>query len=139
MLPNGHVLIFDNGTHRRGGPSHSRVLEVDPSTDEVVWTYQAKVVLAFTSFMVSGAERLSNGGTLITEGATGRIFEVTPEGETVWEYVSGFMPSGRFGSTPAIFRAHRYELDDPRFAGRDLDPGRWAEATRLLQEGTYPY
>jgi hypothetical protein len=89
--------------------------------------------------MVSGVERLSNGGTLITEGATGRIFEVTPAGETVWEYVSGFTPSGRFGPTPAVFRAHRYELDDPRFAGRDLDSRRWAEATAKLLIGEHPY
>lgn len=139
MLPDGHVLLFDNGTHRKGGPSHSRILEVDPATNEIAWSYQAPVVLAFSSFMVSGAERLSNGGTLITEGATGRIFEVTPEGETVWEYVSGFTPSGRFGPTPAVFRAHRYELDDPRFAGRELDPARWAEATEQLRQGVHPY
>lgn len=139
MLANGHVLIFDNGVHRRGGPSHSRIVEVDPASNEVAWTYQASVLLAFQSFMVSGAERLPNGGTLITEGATGRIFEVTSEGETVWEYVSGFTPAGRFGSTPSIFRAHRYELDDARFAGRDLDPTRWAEATATLATGQHPY
>lgn len=139
MLPDGHVLLFDNGTHRRGGPSYSRILEVDPAADEIVWNYQAPVLLSFTSFMVSGAERLPNSGTLITEGATGRIFEVTPEGETVWEYVSGFAPSGRFGPTPSIFRAHRYEPDDPRFAGRDLDPSRWADATTKLATGEHPY
>jgi len=139
MLENGHVLLFDNGPHRRGGPGYSRVLEVDPATNEIVWRYQAPVILAFMSFMVSGAERLPNGNTLITEGATGRLFEVTPEGETVWEYVSGFTFEARFGPTPAVFRAHRYALDDSRFAGRSLDPARWAEATRRLAQGERPY
>jgi hypothetical protein len=139
MLDNGHVLLFDNGPHRRGAPGFSRVLEVDPGTNEIVWRYQAPVLLSFLSFMVSGAERLPGGNTLITEGATGRIFEVTPDGETVWEYVSGFMPEGRFGVTPSVFRAHRYATDDARFRGRDLDPGRWAGATAQLARGEQPY
>ena len=139
MLPNGNVLIFDNGTHRRGAPGFSRVVEVNPETNEIVWTYQAEILLAFVSFMVSGAERLSNSGTLITEGATGRIFEVTADGETVWEYVSGFTPAGRFGPTPAVFRAHRFEADDPRFVGRVLDHRRWESATEQLARGEHPY
>jgi len=31
-------------------------------------------------------QRLPNGNTLITESTQGRIFEVTPENEIVWEY-----------------------------------------------------
>ena len=139
MLPGGRVLLFDNGPHRRGSPGHSRVVEVDPATGEIAWKYQPPVLLSFVSFMTSGAERLPNGGTLITEGATGRIFEVTAEGETVWEYVSGFTPEGRFGPTPSLFRAHRYEAGDPGLAGRDLDPARWAEATAMLAAGRHPY
>ena len=56
------------------------------ATSDVVWSYRPDVTLAFFSFMVSGAERLPGGNTLVTEGATGRLFEVTPEGETVWQY-----------------------------------------------------
>jgi hypothetical protein len=118
-LPGGNVLLFDNGCHRSRGPSYSQVVEVDPATDEIVWSYRADVALAFYSFMVSGAERLPGGNTFITEGATGRLFEVTPKRETVWEWVSPFSHiDPRFGPTPAIFRAHRYSLDDARLAGR---------------------
>jgi hypothetical protein len=35
LLPNGNVLIFDNGLSRRW----SRVVEVDPRTDRLVWEY----------------------------------------------------------------------------------------------------
>lgn len=139
MLESGNVLLFDNGSHRRGGPGHSRILEVDPATEEIVWQYQAEVLLAFISFMTSAADRQPNGNTLITEGATGRIFEVTPEGETVWEYVTGFMPAGRFGKTPSMFRAHRYAADGPELAGLDLDPSRWAAETAKLDGGEDPY
>lgn len=30
-LDNGRVMLFDNGCHRRGAPSHSRIIEVDPA------------------------------------------------------------------------------------------------------------
>jgi hypothetical protein len=139
-LPNGHILLFNNGCHRSRGPSYSEVVEVDPASDEVVWTYRAKVALAFYSFMVSGAERLASGNTFITEGATGRLFEVTPEGETVWEWVSPFsLIDLRFGPTPAIFRAHRYCLDDPRLASHDLDPRPYRELqARIERDGELP-
>ena len=47
-------------------------------------------------------QRLPNGNTQIAEATSGRIFEVTPEGEIVWEYVD---PAG------FVFRAHRYPYD----------------------------
>ncbi len=134
-LDSGRILIFDNGCHRRRGPNFSRVLEIDPDTNEIVWTYQAETIVGFYSFMVSGAERLENGNTLITEGATGRLFEVTPEGETVWEFVSPFIMKSVFGATPAIFRAHRYALSDPRFDDKVLEPERYAELNRLIVAG----
>jgi hypothetical protein len=140
QLPNGRVLLFDNGCHRSRLPAFSQVLEVDPASNEVAWSYRPDITLAFFSFMVSGAHRLPGGNTFITEGATGRIFEVTPEGETVWEWVSPFLLlDPRFGPTPAIFRAWRIPPDDPRLAGRDLDAARLAELNdRIASEGTLP-
>lgn len=133
-LDDGRILIFDNGCHRRGMPSFSRVVEVDLESKEIVWSYHAEVVLAFYSFMVSGADRLENGNTLITEGASGRMFEVTPDHQLVWEYVSPFtMIDPRFGPTPAIFRAHRYPAE--RFAGRDLTQGRFQELEDRIEPG----
>jgi hypothetical protein len=121
-LDNGHILLFDNGCHRLDGPTFSQVLEVDPTTKQVAWSYKAESIMAFYSFMVSGCQRLPNGNTFITEGATGRLFEVTPEGETVWEYVSPWMMPSRFGATAAVFRAYRVAEDDPRLAGLALSP-----------------
>jgi hypothetical protein len=140
MLPSGRILLFDNGCHRVRLPSFSQVLEVDPATNDVVWSYRPPVTLAFFSFMVSGAQRLAGGNTLITEGATGRIFEVTPEGETVWEWVSPFLlVDPRFGPTPAIFRAWRIPPDAPALADLELDPQRFAELDeRVARDGTLP-
>lgn len=121
-LDNGHILVFDNGCHRRDRPSFSQIVELDPQTREVVWSYLGEPILAFYSFMISGCDRLPNGNTFITEGATGRLFEITPERETVWEYVSPWVLPSRFGPTPAVFRAYRVAEDDPRLGGLALDP-----------------
>jgi len=132
-LESGRVLVFDNGCHRRGLPSFSQLLEIDPETNEIAWTYRPAVVLSFFSFMAGGADRLAGGNTLVTEAASGRIFEVTPAGDTVWEYVSPFtLIDPRFGPTPAVFRAHRYAADHPSLAGRDLTPGRHEALERKI-------
>jgi hypothetical protein len=95
----------------------SPVLEVDPSTREIVWKYVGEPILGFYSFMISGCERLANGNTFIAEGATGRLFEVTPEGETVWEFVSPWVLPSPYGPTSAVFRAYRIAENDPRLKG----------------------
>jgi Arylsulfotransferase (ASST) len=136
QLPNGRILLFDNGCHRRGMPSFSRVVEVDPAANEIVWAHQDPTVLAFYSFMVSGCERLANGNTLITEGASGRLFEIAPDHETVWEYVSPWTLPSNFGPTPAVFRSFRIAPDDPRLAGKRLDAGDYAELNAAIAAGT---
>lgn len=100
----GNVLIFDN----QGGAGYppaplgiyagSRVLEVNPVTRDIVWQYTAEdsgqPTWTFFSSFVSNAQRLPNGNTLITEGMQGRLFQVTPDGQIVWEY---FTPSTGLG------------------------------------------
>jgi len=83
----GHFLIFDNGRYRR---DFSRVLEVDPKTNKIVWSYTAPNPTDFYSWHLGGAERLPNGNTLICDSHWGRLFEVTPDGEIVWEYLNPF-------------------------------------------------
>jgi hypothetical protein len=125
-LDNGHILVFDNGCHRREAPSFSQIIEIDPSSREVAWKYYGEPILGFYSFMVSGCERLPNGNTFITEGATGRLFEITPERETVWEYVSPWVLPSNFGPTSAVFRAYRIAEDDPRIQAMAHSPARHA-------------
>lgn len=120
-LPNGNILLFDNGWHsRRGAPSPgSRVIEVDPRTETIGWTYETRPSWAFYSSFISGAQRLDNGNTLICEGMQGRLFEVTPEGEVVWEFVSPFFGyEARWGNVNLVFRAYRYAPDFPGFQGK---------------------
>lgn len=114
MLANGNILIFDNGAHRANHPvPFSRVIEVDPATSEIVWQYMDLPPWNFFSPFISGAQRLPNGNTLITEGDFGRLFEVTALGEVVWEYISPFfVEAGFLGLANRIFRAFRYAPDE---------------------------
>jgi hypothetical protein len=81
-LDNGHILLFDNGPHRQG-MSHSRIIEIDPSDNQIAWEYRGDPPISFFSYHISGSERLPNGNTLICEGAPGRIFEAAPAQEIV--------------------------------------------------------
>jgi hypothetical protein len=84
MLPNGHILVFDNGVHRK----YSRVLELDPQQEAIVWEYRAPVPEDFFSARRGSAQRLPNGNTLVTESDRGRVFEVTADGQPVWIWLN---------------------------------------------------
>lgn len=131
-LQNGNILIFDNGRYYVADPNgqtsyfppdFSRVIEVNPNTNEIEWEYRAENPVDFYSTYISSNQRLPNGNTLICEGAMGRIFEVTKSGEIVWEYVSPiYTDTGiRFGKTNAVFRSIRYGADYPGLQGKNFD------------------
>jgi hypothetical protein len=90
----GNLLVFDN----QGGAGYppaplgiyagSRVLEIDPVTMHIVWQYTAEDSGRPPWTFVSNAQRLPNGNTLSADGMRGRIFQVTPSGEVVWEYLT---------------------------------------------------
>jgi hypothetical protein len=124
MLDNGNILVFDNGIHRKLAiPNYSRVLEVNPLTSEIEWEYKDNPAHHFYGSQVSGCQRLPNGNTLICEGTTGRIFEVTPEKETVWEFYSPFCYNVQgYGWTNQIFRAYRFGPNYDGLQGRILNP-----------------
>ncbi len=123
-----NILVFDNGE------SSSRVIEIDPAKDEIVWTFRGKPAHQFFSGHISGAVRLETGNVLICEGTSGRLFETSRAGEVVWEWINPFLNTDSRGNpTTSIYRAHRYPPDHPALAGRDLDPRRFSNLNRLHQ------
>ncbi|MCY2990091.1 MAG: aryl-sulfate sulfotransferase [Planctomycetota bacterium] len=170
----GHLLLFNNGRHRPDG-DYSSVEEIVPPADEdgrylcqpgaafgpdrTVWSYTASEKSRFYSLHISGAQRLPNGNTLICGGASGTLFEVTPNGNVVWKYINPVSrqhpgtpdsrparpaadnrekpsdgPGRRSGPrdepTNTVFRAYRYAPDYPGLTGKDLTPGRKLESSR---------
>ena len=108
----GNLLLFNNGRGRTDGDYSSVdeiVLPVSATGEyrraedgsfapaEMVWTYAAPDKDSFYSPNISGAQRLPTGNTLICSGAQARIFEVSADAETVWEYTlpgGGNLPGG---------------------------------------------
>lgn len=84
ILPNGHLLLFDN----RGLGERSRVLEIDPRTGDELWSYGEEKDERFYSACCGRVHRLPNGNTLIVDSKKGRAFEVDPEGTRAWEFLS---------------------------------------------------
>jgi hypothetical protein len=151
----GNILLFNNGTGRPD-ENYSSVEEIIPPTSasggyrietgkpfgprKPVWSYQSDPTSNFYSHFISGSQRLPNGNTLICSGAWSRFFEVTPEGEIVWEYRSAYgrpdAPKSQGGTLEAaaappvgralrgigVFRALRYAPDYPGLAGKQLTP-----------------
>ncbi len=134
-LPNGNVQIFDNGMHGLGLAA-SRVIEVDPKTNEIVWQYEGSPQQQFFSGHISGATRLAGGNTLVCEGTSGRLFEVTRRGEIAWEWWNPVYSTRPDGQTSGwLFRAYRYAAGYPGLAGRELDPARCAALNSLYGLG----
>ncbi len=110
LLSNGNILVYDNGSHSDHHPlPFSRVIEVDPKSNRTVWEYFDNPAYNFFSPYISGARRLPNGNTLITEGMFGRMFQVTPNGDIVWEYINPhFHGDAENAVVNRVFRATHY-------------------------------
>lgn len=111
MLKNGRILLLDNGRYR----GWSRVIEINPTNYEILWEYKAD---NFFTLSEGCAQRLSNGNTLITESEKGHVFEITREGEKVWEFYhpqvqdeTNSLHPESYGTRQWIYRMLRYEKD----------------------------
>ena len=130
----GNVLIFNNGVEYPGfergyssvdevalpanGPNYRRDARGAYQPAEAIWAYVDDPPGAFYVQSESSAQRLPNGNTLITDGPAGRIFEVTREGKTVWDFET---PAPELGP---LYRAYRYPPHHLAFQGLDLTPHR---------------
>jgi len=136
----GHLTVFDNGAGRPGA-DRSAALELAPplepggsyrldrrgryGPDRPAWEYPPPGAPAFFAEFLSGAARLPGGNTLICDGPRGRLFEVTPDGATVWEYwnpYSGEAPNPNGDPPFSVFWGSFVPADDARLAGLVLAP-----------------
>jgi hypothetical protein len=133
----GNILIFNNGS-RRTDREYSSVDEIvlpqnkDGTYDRqpgrpygpirTEWSYTAEQKKEFFSWLISGAQRLPNGNTLICSGNAATVFEVTPRMEVVWRFVNP-VP----GLAGELFRSYRFGVDHPALKGKNLTPGKKLE------------
>ena len=105
----GKILLFDN----RGANGRSRVLRFDPLAIQVLWEYSGDPPGSLWSPEAGSCQILPNGNMLITESEMGRAFEITTDGEVVWEFSSPHR-AGKRGELVAtlwdVVRVSRTEL-----------------------------
>jgi len=108
----GHLILFNNNYEN----NNSAIFEITTPVDSIgnylqssmdafgpsgpVWIYTS----GFHSNVQSGAFRLPNGNTLITDADDAHIFEVTGGGGVVWDYTYT-------GNLVLLARAQKYGLD----------------------------
>jgi hypothetical protein len=147
----GKLILFNNG-HDRPTGAYSSVEIISPPVDTsgaylvpsnqpfgpqiADWIWTANPPTSFYSQLISGAEQLPNGNIVACAGQSGRILELNPSGQPVWEYINPVVATGPLsqGSTPAnnaIFRAPKYLPSYPGLAGRALNPGNPIELNPL--------
>jgi hypothetical protein len=85
----GHVLVFNNGYGSRYRYRSSEVLMLRPTDQKIVWSYATD---GFYSPTVGLQQPLPNGDLLIASSRGHRTFEVTREGEIVWQWAPPFEP-----------------------------------------------
>jgi len=118
----GNILVFNNGNRNRG---YSTVDEIIPpidesgnyikepgqayGPDEAVWVYSTDKPSHLFSQMLSNAQRLPNGNTLICSANQGWFIEVSPDKNIVWQY-KNILPSPL---NNAVARVHKYPKDFP--------------------------
>jgi hypothetical protein len=83
FLDNGHLLVFDN----LGSLTGSRLLEFDPATQAVPWSYAPPPADSFTAVTRGACQRLPNGNSLFVDPTGRRLVEVTAGKEVVWEWL----------------------------------------------------
>jgi hypothetical protein len=142
----GNITIYNNEIPM--GPDslkYSAIYEIKPPTkadgsyellpngrfgpEELVWNYVAKDTISFYASFVSGAHRMRNGNTFITEGPKGRLFEVSPSGDILWEYHIPFRgeirkpngdPTELLPIPFWVFRATFIPADHPALINKEL-------------------
>lgn len=120
FMPNGNILLFDN--RRTGGRpqlGYSRIIEIDPDTREIVWSYQGTDEEPFYTDIRGMQQLLPNGNVLVVEAQRGRVFEVARESDNriVWEYVN----LARDGFAGLITGAERVAPERLTFLGTSCD------------------
>ena len=142
----GRLILHNNGNNRLGDTiNYSSTEEFTPPVDTsgdyillpdsaygpkvVDWHYQDTPKENFYSRIMSGADRLPNGNTIICAATTGHIFEVDSLGNKLWQYINpanSFGPMAQ-GSIPGpnavlVFKVRKYATDYIGLVGKDLTP-----------------
>jgi outer membrane protein assembly factor BamB len=88
----GNIVVYNNSNYwlsfnRKPG---SNLVELDPATGKTRIIYPLGDQPAFVSELLGAHELLPNGNRLIVESRAGRVFEINPEGDIVWDFIKPY-------------------------------------------------
>jgi hypothetical protein len=109
FLPNGHLLVFDNGCYHAQPNARAVEYELDTANRTATMVWQFHHSPEIQSIAMGYVDRLPNGNTFISWGHDSTVCsEVTPSGETVYEM--------RMGALNYTYRAIKYSSVPARVA-----------------------
>lgn len=129
FIGGGWIGIFDNredGTYRGTRLGGSRILAIEPHTDSTRVLFPGPASDPFHTPNMGKWQLLENGNLLVTESRAGRVLEVTPEGRTVWEWVTTPYNSA---SVAEVSEGTRYDLTPEEVAAWPCSPGGFGGTT----------
>jgi len=120
-----NIVIYNNGSITTFGQdfTQSSVVEIEPPLNELglyeidevhsfaPLSYSWEYTGDFFSHIMSGVRRLENGNSIVTAATEMRIFEVTSDGQIVWDYIHNEVGQN------SISKAFKYPIDYMRTGG----------------------
>jgi len=107
--PDGRIVIFDNNDDTTADGrfwGRSRLISVDPATKDYEVIYPLAAETEFYTQTAGKHQLLPNGNRLIIEANAGRLFEVTPDGDIVWDWVTD---QGAEGKVAEVMEGNWYD------------------------------
>jgi hypothetical protein len=87
MPGEGLILFFNNGLFNLASYRESSIVELQPVERRVTWQYRSA---GFFSSIESAQQLLPSGNLLVTSSRGQRVFEITRDGRTVWQWTPPF-------------------------------------------------
>ena len=109
FIGDGWIGVFDNNYDLSGGEllGGSRIVALQPHTDSVEVKFPTERSEPFYTRVAGKWQLLDNGNLLLAESTQGRVVEVNPSGETVWEWIHEPIDSS---AVPGVSKATRLDL-----------------------------
>lgn len=109
FIGDGWIGVFDNNYDFIGGQmlGGSRIVALQPHTDSVEVRFPTPSSDPIYTETQGRWQQLANGNMLLTESMPGRVVEVNPSGETVWEWVHRPISTSKI---PRVTKASRHDL-----------------------------
>lgn len=115
FIGDGWIGVFDNNYDFTNGRmlGGSRIVAVQPHTDSVEVRFPTPQSDPLYTETQGRWQLLANGNMLLSESMAGRAVEVSPSGETVWEWIHRPMSESKI---PRVTKASRHDLSREKVA-----------------------